>query len=157
MGTNRNGDRSGPEDFRAATKGLSPALRDALHKSASRNGVQEDDPLWGLMAAQAEVLQAFLGVQQGTLEQGNQQIEQMGKRLDQLVSTSREVAQSRREQQEALRQDEQKARKEHQKATEAGFVQIRQELAKAAQWHLVTVGVAVGLTAALCLDRRAHV
>lgn len=151
MGTSRNGDRSGPDDFRAATKGLSPALRDALHKAATRHGVQEDDPFWGVMAAQAELLQAFLTDHRDALEEGNQRLGQLDKRLEQLIATSREAALSRREQQEALRQDEQKARDKHLQATEAGFAALRDELDKAKRWHLATVGIAVGLTAALCI------
>lgn len=155
MGGNRPPLGRGNPDYRAALAALSPELREAFKEASTLLGIAEDDVIHLWMVSQAKLLEAFKGAlgkdMLAALQPGSEALLLMGKRLEQLVNTSREAAQSRREQHEQLRQDEQKARETLRKDQQAGLAQIRQELAKAFQWHLVTVGVAVGLTAAVCL------
>ncbi|MBV9489292.1 MAG: hypothetical protein JO069_06145 [Verrucomicrobia bacterium] len=130
-------------DYRAAAEKLSPALRDTLYRVFSRARLPEDDPLWGLLVADSELLQGFLN----TLDE---RFSHLSKRIGELH------AQSAR-QHEQLRRDEQVARERHLEAVDAKLEDLRRQQSKLAEekargWdaalvnHLTTAVLAIAFT-----------
>jgi hypothetical protein len=130
-------------DYRAAVDKLSPGLRDTLYRVFSRARLPEDDPLWGLLVADAELLQGFLN----TLDE---RFSHLSKRIGELH------AQAAR-QHEQLRRDEQAAREKHLEAADAKLEDIRRQQSKLAEgkargWaatlvnHLTTAILAIAFT-----------
>jgi hypothetical protein len=144
--------------FDEATRGLSRQLSDKVYQHVSRFGLQENDPFWAVLWANAELLQVFLEQQESRSKETDARLDaldarsgQVDKRLEQLIATAREAALSRREQHEQMRADEQKAREKERQDAQAGFAAFREEMAKATRLNLITLGASIGLTAALCL------
>jgi hypothetical protein len=98
-------------DYRAAAEKLSPALRDTLYRVFSRARLPEDDPLWGLLVADAELLQAFLGG--------------IDERFSQLSQQSEALKEQLRQQHDQLRRDEQATRQKHLAAADDRIEEIR--------------------------------